>query len=95
VLVQPTLVDAHVIDVPTYRSFVDVAMGEVLLFDSDPKNAAKPPHCALIAELYKYRTCEEAHEDEINLIVEFDESSRATSMILIFWVLPSGATPYQ
>jgi hypothetical protein len=44
ILVQPTLVDARVIDVEQFRSFVDVAMEEVRIFDRGPKNAAKPPH---------------------------------------------------
>jgi hypothetical protein len=72
ILVQPTLVDAHVIDITQYRMFVDIAMEMVILLDSDRTNAAKPPHAERITELYEYRGCDELHVDEINLIDEYN-----------------------
>jgi hypothetical protein len=73
VLVRPTLVDARVIDITQYRKFIDAAMEMVILFDTDPVNMARPPHADLIAELYKYRGCEEElRVGEIDIIVEYD-----------------------
>jgi hypothetical protein len=72
ILCQTTLVDARVFDVATWRKVVEEAYVETRAFERNRVHQAMPPRCQLVESLYASKDSTCIHEDEINLIIEFD-----------------------
>jgi hypothetical protein len=72
ILCPPHLVDAHIFDFETWRTFVDEAYAVTRMFDNDAANQAKPPHCELFGHFQMCKDIPYIHEDEIEVIVQYD-----------------------
>jgi hypothetical protein len=72
ILCPPHLVDAHIFDVETWRTFVGEAYAVTRMFDNDTANKAMPPPCELIGHLRMCKNAPYICEDEIEVMTQYD-----------------------